>query len=158
MTAPVHPRDRPADGPAISDLVTDPAAEPALLPACVMVGSMTLPGSPRHVGEARQFVARAVGDDPRADSALLLTSELVTNAVLHSKSRLPGGRIVITAVSNAAGLLVTVTDDGCDSGSPTLANRPGDEHGNGLLLVETIADRWGYVRDDGHTTVWFTLG
>lgn len=152
MPAPVHhPRD-----PAAPEF-DDPAIEPALLPAPVVFGSLTLPAMPEHVGEARRFIARTIGDDPRADSALLLTSELVTNALLHSRSRLPGGRIVIAAVSNAAGLLVTVTDDGCETGLPAVAAHPGDEHGNGLLLVETIADSWGYLRGDGHTTVWFRL-
>ncbi len=155
MPAPVqHPRDPAA---ARDRAVDDPAVEPALLPVPVVFGSLTLPARPEHVGEARQFIARTIGDDPRADSALLLTSELVTNALLHSRSRLPGGQIVIVAVSNAAGLLVTVTDDGCDTGLPAVAAHPGDEHGNGLLLVETIADSWGYLRSDGHTTVWFRL-
>ena len=30
--------------------------------------------------------------------------------------------------------------------------------GHGLFLVQTLADQWGYVRDDGGTTVWFWLG
>ena len=132
----------------------DLGARPALLPAS-LVGSLTLPGLPEYVSDARRFVARAMGDDPRADSAVLLTSELVTNALMHSRSRLPGGRIVVVAVSSSAGLLVSVTDDGSDSGPPVVCGRGGDEHGNGLLLVETIADRWGYLRSDRHTTVWF---
>src|SRR5215470_4076561 len=142
----------PAPAIGTRDLV----ARSALLPSS-LVGSLTLPGLPKHVSDARRFVARAVGDDPRADSAMLLTSELVTNALMHSRSRLPGGRIVVVAVSSWAGLLVSVTDDGSDSGLPVVGGRGGDEHGNGLLLVDTIADRWGYLRNDRHTTVWFRL-
>jgi hypothetical protein len=29
--------------------------------------------------------------------------------------------------------------------------------GHGLLLVQTLADQWGYVRDEVGTTVWFWL-
>jgi anti-sigma regulatory factor (Ser/Thr protein kinase) len=137
---------------------SDPAADPALLPRWMMLGSMTLPGRPEHVREARTLVARTLGDDPRADSALLLTSEVVTNAVVHSRSRLPGGTVAVVAAVSAAGLIITVTDNGSDSGVPAVRNSPGtDDHGNGLLLVESLADEWGFLRDDQSTTVWFRL-
>jgi hypothetical protein len=29
--------------------------------------------------------------------------------------------------------------------------------GHGLFLVQTLADQWGYVRDEAGTTVWFWL-
>jgi anti-sigma regulatory factor (Ser/Thr protein kinase) len=144
--------------PAEATRVSDPAADPALLPAWLMLGSMTLPGRPEHVRDARGFVARAVGDDPRADTALLLTSELVTNAIVHSRSRRAGGTVAVVVAKNAAGLLVTVTDNGSESGVPVAAGQAGDEHGNGLVLVETLADSWGCLRSDSRTTVWFRLG
>lgn len=136
---------------------SDPAAGPAL-PRWVMLGSMTLPGRPEHVREARMLVARTLGDDPRADTALLLTSEVVTNAVVHSRSRLAGGTVAVVAALSAAGLIITVTDNGSDSNVPEVRSNPDtDDHGNGLLLVESLADEWGYLRDDQTTTVWFRL-
>src|SRR5690242_9890192 len=78
--------------PAEATHISDAAAEPALLPHWLILGRVLLPGRPEYVREARKFVARAIGaDHPRADAALLLTSELVTNAVTHSRSGLPGG-------------------------------------------------------------------
>ena len=136
---------------------SDPAAEPALLPAWLMLGSLTMPGLPEHVSDARRLVARAVGDHPRADAAQLLTSEVVTNAILHSRSRLPGGTVAIVVARNSAGLLVTVTDNGSDANVPVVRNTPEAEHGNGLLLVETLADVWGYLHNDERTMVWFRL-
>lgn len=137
---------------------SDPAADPALLPRWVMLGSMTLPGRPEHVREARMLVARTLADDPRTDTALLLTSEIVTNAVMHSRSRLPGGTVAVVAAVSADGLIITVTDNGSDSNVPVVSSsQDADDHGNGLLLVESLADEWGYLRDDQTTTVWFRL-
>jgi anti-sigma regulatory factor (Ser/Thr protein kinase) len=144
--------------PAEATHISDPAADPALLPHWLILGSLMLLGRPEYVREARKFVARTIGPDhPRADTALLLTSELVTNAVAHSKSRLPGGTIEVVVAARAAGLLIFVTDNGSDTTVPTIGNDPGGESGNGLLLVERLADAWGYLRDPARTVVWFRL-
>ena len=137
---------------------TDPAADPALLPHWLILGSVTLLGRPEHVRTARQFVTRTIGSDhPRADAAILLTSELVTNAVTHSRSRLPGGTIELVVATKSSGLLICVTDNGSDSKVPTIGVSPGRENGNGLLLVESLADIWGYLHDSARTVVWFRL-
>ena len=137
---------------------SDPAADPVLPPHWLILGSVTLLGRPEHVRAARQFVARIVGHDhPKADAAALLTSELVTNAVTHSRSRLPGGTIELVVSTNSAGLLISVTDNGSDSKVPTIRASPSGEGGNGLLLVENIADVWGYLHDSARTLVWFRL-
>src|SRR5579859_173747 len=75
-----------------------PAARPPLTPAWLVIASLIMEGRPDQVRTARQFIAQAVGDDhPRSADALLLGSELVTNAVVHSRSGMPGGavRVVI---------------------------------------------------------------
>ncbi len=134
----------------------DQAPDPALLPRWAVLGSMTLLGRSKHVRDARTFVARTIGDHPRADAAMLLTSEIVTNAVVHSRSQLPGGTVAVLVALDAASLLVTVTDDGSDS-IPVVRNSPGAGSGNGLLLVDQLADHWGYLRGGSRTTVWFRL-
>jgi anti-sigma regulatory factor (Ser/Thr protein kinase) len=143
--------------PAHATRASEPAADPALLPTWLMLGSVTVPGRPEHVSAARRFVAQSIGDDPRADTALLLTSEVVTNAVLHSRSRLPGGTVAVVVARNPAGMLVAVTDNGSDASVPLISHRAGAEHGNGLLLVETLADMWGYQQNAVRTLVWFRL-
>jgi anti-sigma regulatory factor (Ser/Thr protein kinase) len=137
---------------------SDPAADPALLPHWLILGSVTLPGRPEHVRAARQFVTRTIGyDHPKADAAILLTSELVTNAVKHSRSRWPGGTIELVVATKSSGLLISVTDNGSDTKVPTIGISPGGDNGNGLLLVESLADVWGYLHDSARTVVWFRL-
>jgi len=136
---------------------------PALLPEWLLLGGLTMPGRPEHVRDARRFVARAIGEDySRSDTALLLASELVTNAVLHSKSRLPGGTVTIVVARSPDEVLVVVADNGANCRVPVLHPVPDSdgmppESGNGLLLVASLADRWGYRPDAHCTTVWFRL-
>ena len=131
--------------PAEATDTSDRIADPALLPHWLILGRATLPGQPACVREARRLVAAAVGvGHPRADTAILLTSELVTNAVTHSRSRRPDGTVDLMVATGIYGLLVAVTDDGSDAGAPVIRNSPGAESGNGLLLVETLADGWGF--------------
>jgi len=144
--------------PAQATAASEPASDPALPPGWLPLGRLTLPGRPEHVRAARQFVARAIGEGhPSADAAVLLTSEIVTNAVIHSKSRLTGGTVTIVVGQGPADLLVMVHDDGPDLSVPVVRSRSGATSGNGLLLVETLADRWGYAHDEARTTVWFRL-
>ena len=143
----------PAEATDTSDRI-----DPALLPHWLILGSATLPGRPAYVREARRLVAAAIGaGHPRADAALLLTSELVTNAVTHSRSGRPDGTVDVLVATGIYGLLVAVTDDGSDSNVPAIRSSPGAESGNGLLLVETLADAWGYRHRRGRMMVWFRL-
>ena len=144
--------------PAEATDTSDRIADPALLPHWLILGRATLPGQPAYVREARRLVAAAIGaGHPRADTAILLTSELVTNAVTHSRSRWPDGTIDLMVATAIYGLLVAVTDEGSDSNVPVIRSSPGAESGNGLLLVETLADGWGFRHSRGRTMVWFRL-
>ena len=51
----------------------------------------TYPAVPRQVGVARAALAGWLGGGPQADEAVLVASELATNAVLHNSSRHSGG-------------------------------------------------------------------
>ena len=145
--------------PAETARASAPIADPALLLYWAILGRTTLPGLPEHVRQARQFIAQAIDDGhAQADTALLLTSELVTNAVRHSRSRLPGGTVELIVAAKAASLLISVIDNGSDVALPQKANNPGGETGNGLLLVESLSDDWGFANHAGRTVVWFRLG
>jgi anti-sigma regulatory factor (Ser/Thr protein kinase) len=89
-------------------------------------------------------------------TAALLVSELATNAVRHSGA---GEFVVEIEFRTDEGLVwVGVTDDG--PGFPTPRTPPVTaEHGRGLQLVGTLADRWGARRrrDTARKTVWFEL-
>jgi len=123
-----------------------------------VLGSLTIPGRPEHVREARAFVAKALGDlHPHLDTAVLLTSELVTNAVMHSSSHCIGGSVTILIMESAGGMRIEVADEGSELSSPVVRGDAYASDGHGLFLVQTLADQWGYLRDDGGTTVWFWL-
>jgi anti-sigma regulatory factor (Ser/Thr protein kinase) len=123
-----------------------------------ILGSLTVPGRPEHVREARAFVAKALGElHPALENAVLLTSELVTNAVTHSSSRCPGGSVSVVILESAGGLRVEVADEGSDLSSPIVRGDVYASDGHGLFLVQTLSDQWGYLRNDTGTTVWFWL-
>jgi anti-sigma regulatory factor (Ser/Thr protein kinase) len=144
--------------PARAGRASDQIADPVLLTYWAVVGRLTLPGRPEHVRDARGFVARLM-DHHRtdADIALLLTSEVVTNAITHSRSGLPGGQLELVVAWRHASLLFSVIDQGSDTGLPKAGNAQGGESGNGLLLVDRLADDWGYATRPGGTAVWFRL-
>ncbi len=84
---------------------------------------------------------------------MLLTSELVTNAVRYG-----GTRAVLEAQMPGGALRVTVTDENPDL--PEVGDAPAltAEGGRGVLLVSTLAARWGVERlPTGGKAVWFEL-
>ena len=111
--------------------------------------------APEAVRDARGFVARALRDwscDGLTDIAVLLTSELVTNAILHAKTG-PTVRMELTGAT----LRVEVIDRG--PGTPLQrGSSPADAlSGRGLALVEAMSDRWGVTPVAGGKAVWFEL-
>ena len=115
---------------------------------------------PAAAGEAR----RRVRDTIRSwqvpvdlDAALLLASELVTNAVRHEAGQ--RAQAVVLAIACSRGRLRVDVHDTSRS-LPTVAEVPADayaETGRGLLLVETLSDEWGFYRTPAGKAVYFTL-
>jgi anti-sigma regulatory factor (Ser/Thr protein kinase) len=136
------------------------AGQPAedMMASATVIGRLTIQARPEMVGAARSFVAKALGAaDPATDVAVLLASETVTNAVLHSNSRRAGGTVTVTAVDTGGGVRIEVADEGSERSIPEVKGHGCGSGGHGLLLVQTLADRWGYLRDESGTTVWFWL-
>ena len=129
-------------------------------PRASILGSVTVPGEPEQVSQVRKFVARtlAVAGTPCIDSdaATLLTSELVTNALLHTGSGRAGGSVTVVIRGLHDGILVEVVDDG-SAGTPVVKDDALAGEGQGLYLVQQMAAQWGYLRDNAGTTVWFYL-
>jgi anti-sigma regulatory factor (Ser/Thr protein kinase) len=127
-------------------------------PRASRAGSLTLPGLTRNVAEARAFVAKTLGDQhPCCDVAVLLCSELVTNAVVHTDSGQPGGTVTIVVLRLADAVRVEVIDHGSASSTPVVKGEVLAPDGHGLFLVDQLSDSWGYVLDQVGTTVWFRL-
>jgi anti-sigma regulatory factor (Ser/Thr protein kinase) len=108
------------------------------------------PGRPDQVPRARRFVAGALRTCPASEEAALVTSELVTNAILHSASG-RGGTVAIAVTHRVGSILLAVTDQG----GPWTAD-VGDDglSGRGLLIVGALAYVWGVTGDDSGRVVW----
>lgn len=116
----------------------------------------TFPGRPDQVALARDFVKRALGSCPVLDEAVLLVSEVATNALVHSASG-AGGHFDVTVLGGDNSALIAVTDRGSDTVPAARDVDPEAEAGRGLELVESIADRWGHCGGRHGRTVWFEL-
>jgi anti-sigma regulatory factor (Ser/Thr protein kinase) len=84
------------------------------------------------------------------ESAMLLTSELVTNAVVHGH-----GKIMLRAGLDDDRLLVEVIDDGHGFERIVREEDFDSVGGRGLKIVDAEASRWGI--HEGTTHVWFEL-
>jgi anti-sigma regulatory factor (Ser/Thr protein kinase) len=102
---------------------------------------------------SKMQAARASISDDATETAILLTSELVTNALTHGESP------VTVAVSwSVEQLRVEVHDRSRYLPAPWPAKiAVDDEAGRGLLLVDTLATDWGFYRTPGGKAVYFTL-
>lgn len=118
---------------------------------------VTLPPAPDSARQARRFVGdvlTSAGIDPdRRETAVLLTSELVTNGIVHALTELR-----VTVEATPSWVRVEVVD-----GNPNLPRRRDydDEAmtGRGLEMLELLADDLGMqpLADEGKR-VWFRLG
>ena len=110
---------------------------------------------PAAAGEARSQVRAAICTwdvpvDP--DVAVLLTSELVTNAIMHEAS----GTVTLAISCSSDQLRVEVHDTSCSM--PVLVDAPADaETGRGLMLVGALSDGWGSYRTPVGKAVYFML-
>lgn len=119
------------------------------------VASRRLGRTTAVVAEARAFVVAALNRwelEPLAEDAELLTSELVTNAVLHARSE------VSLSVAVAEGTAeIGVTDTSRDLPRPDWSPDWTAESGRGLSLVDSIAREWGVAHLPHGKQVWFRL-
>jgi anti-sigma regulatory factor (Ser/Thr protein kinase) len=132
-----------------------------------LVATAAYQPEPAAAAAARRFVrdtleswvATGSGDDGNGlvDDAVLLTSELVTNAVVHA-----GTPVHVTCKLAAGGVEVAVRDSQPASLVP---EPPENEHipaertsGRGLLLPAALASAWGVTYGQTAKAVWFRIG
>ena len=115
-----------------------------------------LSAGPIAVPEARSQVGAVISAwDVPVDRgvAILLTSELVTNAVRHEA----GGTVTLSVTCSCGRLRVDVHDTSLLL--PVLMEAPADaEAGRGLMLVAALSDQWGVYPTPAGKAVYFTLG
>ena len=119
-----------------------------------------LPCIPSSVAVARGRIAaelREAGLFPAAvGDAALVTSELLSNAILHARP-LPDARIRVSWILTPTSVEVIVSDGG--SATRPHASRPSLSSigGRGLGIVEHLCSSWGVRADERGTTVWAVL-
>ena len=119
-----------------------------------------LPCVPSSVAVARRRIAaelREAGLFPAAVAdAALVTSELLSNAILHARP-LPDACIRVSWILTPTSVEVIVSDGG--SATRPRASRPSLSSigGRGLGIVEHLCSSWGVRADERGTTVWAVL-
>ena len=111
---------------------------------------------PTSVGAARRFVrdvlmSRQVSNHV-VDTVELLTSEVVTNAIVHGRS---GPQLAVTIGQSV--VRVAVQDLNPAVPERRLAHLD-DVSGRGVVIVEEMASAWGVERErNGAKRVWFEV-
>jgi len=117
-----------------------------------LVNRLQLPPEPTSAGMARRFVASSLEDgDEVAELAVLLVSELASNAVLHARTPFE-----LVVENDGTRLRVEVHDN--SPALPTLKDYVAESvTGRGLHMVATSADNWGFEAGERGKFVWFEL-
>lgn len=121
--------------------------------------AVRLPAGLEQVARARHIVTRCLGAvHPQLDDACLLTSEAVTNSLLHSASGDPGGHVTLVVDWTDVWVQVTVGDAGSATVPYRVNASADDTAGRGVDLIDRLALRWGFSRRRAvETQVWFEL-
>jgi anti-sigma regulatory factor (Ser/Thr protein kinase) len=123
----------------------------------VSTRSRIVSSRPTALVEARRFVQESAGQIPKQtlDDAVLLTSELVTNAFRHAGIGAEDA-IEVTVSIDTRVLRIMVRDRGSGF-DPEAIRRRSDEGGWGLDLVRRLSSRWSVDRREVGTDVWFEM-
>ncbi|TYK46784.1 ATP-binding protein [Actinomadura decatromicini] len=149
-----------------------------------VIGEVTLPGTRRAVGHARNFVRDLVlgkntggqdgdgqadiaqdasdqsevdhgdVDETILDDIVMVVSETVANAITHTASGLDGGRVTVVLAAGDGRYRLEVGDDGAADGKPHVKDEIGAETGRGMRIVDALASRWGVRAEGPRTVVW----
>ncbi|MDQ6648580.1 MAG: ATP-binding protein [Actinomycetota bacterium] len=119
------------------------------------VATLELPPTARSSGVGRRFVTEALIDWGLLgllDAAALLTSEVVTNAVLHARTA-----VTITVLREGSDSVTVRVSDGSRLRPQLRAHSREATTGRGVHLLDQLASSWGVSVDEGGKTVTFTL-
>jgi two-component sensor histidine kinase len=129
------------------------SARPAPHLAGATAASIELPPVAESARAAREFTRGRLSGlaDGSLETALLLTSELVTNAVLHARTMLE-----LTVETNGRALMLSVRDH--DHMPPEERPRSTDRiDGRGIALVAALSREWGSTAHATGKTVWCVM-
>ena len=134
-----------------------PRAPAALERAVLPEVSLSVPHERSGVRLARHAFAdqlAAVGvADQAGEDAMLVLSELVSNAVKHA-TPLPSGEITVRWSVLADVLHIEITDGGASTRPHAAAAALSSLGGRGLDIVRTVSSQWGVTEGAESVTVW----
>jgi anti-sigma regulatory factor (Ser/Thr protein kinase) len=110
---------------------------------------------PASAVAARQFiegVLQRTGREDLSETAGLLSSELVTNVILHARSNM-----IVDVDLNEERLRVTVFDTSEEPPRRRETVAPLEEHGRGLQVVDALATSWGVNVWTRGKSIWFEV-
>ena len=106
---------------------------------------------PENAAAARELVRSALRESAiDSEDAVLLTDELVSNAIRHAETEfkvrveVDENAICVEVVNHAPELLL-------------FATAPSSSGGRGLAIMSAVADEWGFARQSEDKCVWFRL-
>jgi len=115
------------------------------------------PGLAEQVVHARHFVAALVAEKGPVDDAVLVVSELATNAVRHSRSGSVGGWFLVIVGFGDGLVRIEVVDQGGERVPHLCDVTSQEEGGRGLLLIASCAKDWGVKNWPDGRSVWAEL-
>jgi anti-sigma regulatory factor (Ser/Thr protein kinase) len=130
-----------------------PSAKQFSLDPWAVSSTYELPSRPSSARVARRLARGAMGGcpEPLVETAELLITELIANAIQHASSS-PVMHIDV----DSGTVRISVSDES----SQTPDVRHGgleEEGGRGLMLIEALSTSWGWTRTTGGKQIWFTL-
>ncbi|MFD9127719.1 ATP-binding protein [Kitasatospora sp. NPDC059571] len=130
----------------------------------VLQVQLAVQADPSEVGRARRWVRNRLSghgldpDAPMAETLVLVVSELVTNAVVHTgcpavlRLTMP---VADTVSGDTVSVPVRVEVADASRTAPAPRHAGGEAtNGRGLELVELLCDRWGWYPDGSGKRVW----
>jgi anti-sigma regulatory factor (Ser/Thr protein kinase) len=122
---------------------------------------LALAAEPEHIATARRQVTahlRSWNLGHLAADAALITSELVTNAVLYGRTETVTVHLAECGTLAEPQLLIAVTDQSPAAVPAACSPEAAEEHGRGLFILECVASCWGAMaKPRGGKLVWATL-
>ncbi|MCZ9346446.1 ATP-binding protein [Streptomyces sp. TRM76130] len=115
------------------------------------------PGLAEQVVQVRHFVAAMIAEGGPVDDAVLVVSELATNAVRHSRSGSAGGWFLVVVGFGDGLVRIEVVDQGGERVPHLCDVTSQEEGGRGLLLIASCAKDWGVKNWPDGRSVWAEL-
>ena len=130
-------------------VMPQPLTRPHTLPY-----AQTFPGRLEQIGHARAHLARFLRNCPATEDAILLTSELATNAVTYSATGQSDGTFTVRASLFGQGHVYVEVED---QGSAWGGNIGVAEPPHGLYLLQVLSTACGTRRGEQSWIAWFTI-